>query len=290
MSMTRYEDDNKRRQPSKAARRRAKMAFDAETLIRICEMEPQEFGQYADRVDLESTRWSRDRFYYHRDNGSNILAVAHLDHVQDNRKTNVMDTGAGLLVASGVLDDRLGAYVILELLPKLGMTFDILLTTDEEQGASTADEFKPEKQYDWMIEFDRGGTDVVMYEYETQEYADLVEASGARMGQGSFSDIAVLEHLGCAGFNWGVGYRDYHSARGHAWLEDTFRMVARFEKFWKANGSTHLPHVPWVPRKRGFSLVVADCAHLVDLEDENEWMELDNVLVCTKCATMPEVV
>ena len=47
------------------------------------------------------------------------------------------------MVHSGALDDRLGAYIILDLLPKLGINVDVLLTVGEEQGRSTANFFAP---------------------------------------------------------------------------------------------------------------------------------------------------
>lgn len=220
---------------------RVRKAFRPDVLARVCTL--QDFSGYAPRTDLPA-RQGRERFLHYRDNGSNVLAVAHLDSVQPHTACTVVGTAAGPLALSGVLDDRLGAYVILEMLPRLGVTTDWLLTTDEEMGESTAAEFSSEKPYHWMFQFDRGGTDVVMYDYETPELVEMVEASGARVGVGSFSDICLLEHLGCAGFNWGVGYRDYHSRRAHAWLEDTFRMVARFLRFHAANADAALPHTP----------------------------------------------
>src|SRR5690606_28494773 len=119
----------------------------------------------------------------------------------------------------------------------LGVKYYLLLTTDEVGAQSTARDFVEDnlgRSYNWMFQFDRGGTDVVMYQYETPEYAALVEAAGARVGCGSYSDIAELDGLECAGFNWGVGYENYHSPRSHAWLDDTFRSVARFVNFYEA--------------------------------------------------------
>lgn len=215
-------------------------AFDPDILKRLCVLD--DFTEYATRFDLPPTKYSSERFFYYRDNGADVLAVAHLDSVQADGTCTVLQTNAGPLAVSGALDDRLGVYVILELLPRLGVTVDWLLTTDEELGDSTAAEFATDKPYNWMFQFDRGGTDVVMYDYETPDLVKLVEATGARVGMGSFSDICMLEHLGCAGFNWGVGYRDYHSPRSHAWLEDTFQMVSRFMRFHTANAETSMPY------------------------------------------------
>jgi hypothetical protein len=93
-----------------------------------------------------------------------------------------------------------------------------------------------------VIEFDRGGTDVVMYQYEDARTIALVEESGARVGNGSFSDISYLDHLGVKAFNWGVGYQDYHSVRSHAYLDDLFLMLDHFVEFHDVNADVVMPH------------------------------------------------
>lgn len=287
------------RQPSKSARDKVRAMFDPEMLAEMCTT--WNFESYAKKVTLPNGSDGRERFYWHADNGSNVLAVAHLDTVQDDRSCQVVETAAGLLATSGALDDRLGVYVILDLLPKLGLQFDVLLTTDEERGQSTANEFDTDKRYDWIIQFDRGGTDVVMYDYETRELCELIAACGATVGNGSFSDICELGHLRCAGFNWGVGYRDYHSARSHAWLEDTFRMVARFVKFHRANGTRRFDHEPWIGAWWNDDVALddlggdmpiedecwieADCGHDVDIANSSDYVEMDGgYVICNPCA------
>lgn len=228
-----------RKHRNRHVRRMVAETFDPAILVKLCEMDEYAFGAYADRFDLPGT----DRHYHFADHGSDILAVAHLDTVARDRSTVIVDSAAGPVVHGGALDDRLGAYVVCELLPHLGVKVDLLLTTDEETGQSTAEEFQTVKPYNWIIEFDRGGSDVVMYQYETTYLRGLVNASGARVGVGSFSDIASLEHLGVAAFNWGVGYDgNYHSVRGYAFLTDTFAMVDKFLRFHAANATRRLPH------------------------------------------------
>lgn len=244
------------RKQTKSERRRARAqvrrietvweAFDPAALKAICEMDETEF---ADDFGLTTVGdlWRREPgsdFYLFKDNGADILSVAHLDTVvpDHQRMCGFIDTAGGPIVYSGALDDRLGAYILLDLLPRLGIVHDVLLTVGEEQGQSTAECFNSEKPYNWMIEFDRGGTDVVMYQYDDDETADLVRACGAKVGQGSFSDIAFLEQLEIKGFNWGVGYADYHGPRSHAYLDDTVSMVARYLKFHEANAGEYLPH------------------------------------------------
>lgn len=228
---------------------RVREAFSRKALKRICQMQEHQFGEaYGMTKYVTDEQKAPSDYFFYRNTGSRVLAVAHLDTVvtHDRRQTSFAETAAGLVVHSGALDDRLGAYIILDLLPKLGLNYDVLLTTGEEKGQSTAAFFvEPiieDGQYDWLIEFDRGGTDVVMYCYDNAETRQMVRDCGATPGWGSFSDIAYLEHLGIKGFNWGVGYQDYHTVRGYAFLEDTFKMVAYYLNFHEQNEGTYMIH------------------------------------------------
>lgn len=223
---------------------RISKAFNRDTLATICAMPERDFASAYDMTTVMLDRPGPENFYFFKDNGASVLAVAHLDTVggPDERAAHFVDTEAGPVVFSRALDDRLGAYIILELLPDLGITYDVLLTVGEESGQSTAEEFDTDKDYDWIIEFDRGGTDVVMYQYDDDETREAVRDSGARVGDGIFSDISYMDHLGRKGFNWGVGYRDYHGPRAHAFLNDTFDMVGHYLRFHRANEGRCFPH------------------------------------------------
>lgn len=221
------------------------LAFDQSMLKKVCEMEEIDFARIPGFELIQVDTKYDDEFYLFQDNGADVLYVAHLDTVvrHKDRTARFLETADGLLVNSGALDDRLGAYVGLDLLPRLGIKHDILFTVGEESGRSTAQFFDPPKEYNWGIEFDRGGTDVVMYEYHDAETKALVEASGARVDFGSFSDICYLDHLEIKCFNWGVGYDgNYHSTKGFAFLEDTFQMVDHYLDFYAANAEEYLPH------------------------------------------------
>lgn len=224
---------------------RAWQVFNPATLKRICEMPEQDFAEAYGLKVQHVAQAAPSNFYAYRDNGSDILAVAHLDTVSTpkGRTCRFLDTTGGPVVFSRALDDRLGAFVILDLLPRLGLTFDILLTVGEETGNSTAAFFEPSKDYNWVIEFDRGGTDVVGYQYDDENWRELVRDCGAKIGDGLFSDICYLDHLGVKAFNWGVGYREYHTPRSHAFLDDTMDMVAHFMEFHRVNADVRLPHV-----------------------------------------------
>ena len=215
--------------------KRVRKHFVPENLIDICERRTEAFGGFGTVTYVGD----QGDFYVHQDNGSKILGIAHLDSVMDTDGCSIVTTKSGTqIVFCPTLDDRLGAYVILDLLPRMGVQTDWLLTVGEEQGASTGYEFARDhvaangKQYNWMFQFDRTGTDVVMYDYDTPELRGKLKSVGMKPALGSFSDIASMEALGCSGFNVGVGYEDYHGPRSHAWLEDTFSQVARFCNFY----------------------------------------------------------
>lgn len=239
----------------KSLNRQVRKAYSQDVLARICTLPEREFGRAfgMETVMVEEPGYRSylrrelppEDYYHFRDNGSSVLAVAHLDTVTqgNGRVPRFRNTRGGPMVTSGALDDRLGAYVILDLLPKMGITTDLLFTVGEESGASTAKHFEAPRDYDWVIEFDRGGTDVVMYQYECRAGREAIEAAGSTMGMGSFSDIAFLEHLGVKAFNWGVAYRgDYHSPQGYAYLDETFGMVAKYLRFHDQNTGIAMPH------------------------------------------------
>ena len=83
--------------------------------------------------------------YYHHDHGAKVLGVAHLDTVM-NRTPRLRDS----VVIAPQLDDRLGVFCLLNLLPSMGITVDVLLTTGEERGRTTAANFYG--SYNWIVE------------------------------------------------------------------------------------------------------------------------------------------
>ena len=178
---------------------------------------------------------------YFRDNGASVLAVAHLDSVMETKPHR-----EGRYVWAPQLDDRLGVWALLYLFPRMGITVDVLLTDCEEVGQSTASHFIPGKEYNWLVEFDRRGDDVVMYEYETAEYTDLMREYNFQPGLGAFSDICTLEHLGVAGFNFGTGYYWEHTLDCWADLNTTRKQVRKFAKFWTDHKDTPLPHTSYI--------------------------------------------
>lgn len=199
----------------------------------------EEFGTL-----YHNTKTPEDKIVF-QDNGPDvkILAVGHTDYVKGYSNPPVITTPKisldGTHVLARQLDDRLGVWIILHILPQLLQSkgyasYDILLTDQEESGNSTGYFFNPpgDKKYNWMFEFDRKGTDVVMYHYETDPLKKMLQKSGFKVGTGSFTDICMLDHLECVGFNFGCGYHGEHSEKCYADLRDTMQMINGFVDFY----------------------------------------------------------
>jgi len=201
--------------------------------------------------------------YVFIDNGAKVLAVAHLDTVGGSSWKNngtkqkplwekvkygipeplYYGSKADVEITSIQLDDRLGVWLITNVLSKLDMQYDILLTTDEEIGASTARNFDTKKQYNWIFEFDRRGYgNVVMYQYHTKELETILESAGYDVQHGTFSDISMLDSLGCSAFNFGCGYNLEHTDKCYTTLSKVHLCVAMFEGFYNGYKDTHFEH------------------------------------------------
>jgi len=189
--------------------------------------------------------------YCFKNNNSKILAVAHCDTVQTANifcSSNIK--GGEDIIFSPKLDDRIGVFTILYLLPKLGISVDTLLTENEEAGLSTATLFNnkyevqrkgSKKQYNWIVQFDRAGDDVVDYSFN---FSVELNKYFKKVGYGSYTDICELQHLGCKAFNIGVGYNDNHSMNAYMYYQVYLQQIMRFLNFYKANRDTHFSHTP----------------------------------------------
>jgi len=194
--------------------------------------------------------------YLYVDRGAEILAVAHLDTVADGRSygkkaekfSQPYVTKAGyndIEICSIALDDRLGVFMLMDVLPYLGLRYDILLTTDEEIGLSTAMYFNTRKEYNWIFEIDRRdyGT-VVLYDFETKEARTALQSLDYKIEIGSFSDICHLDQLGCVGFNFGAGYKYEHTNSCYTRTSWMNVVVQMFVDFYKYYSDTYFPYVP----------------------------------------------
>jgi hypothetical protein len=177
------------------------------------------------------------------DRGSNVLAVAHLDWVKFNPNPVIRKQYQNIRISKcPQLDDRLGAWMMLDVLPRAGITCDVLLTDSEESGNSTAESFNPPKKYNWIMELDRAGSDVVMYDYEDKEVRDLMREYEYKVGVGVFTDICELQDLGCKAFNFGVGYHNQHTDECYANLSETFDSFRKVQEFYEHWKDEHFPH------------------------------------------------
>lgn len=214
--------------------------IDLKKLQKVIALQMTDFGRYGERRVNPRTGMA----HYFKDNGSSVLGIAHLDTVQGERWSTWARTSKDLYIFSPCLDDRLGAYIILELLPHLGVKVDWLLTEGEESGQSTGADFEPSKLYNWMFQFDRRGDGMVMYQYDNAEMRKMMKESGWKVEWGSFSDICHMNFMECKGFNFGTGYHDEHSVNSYALLSETVGSVTKFVDFYHQYKNTRFPHNP----------------------------------------------
>lgn len=178
------------------------------------------------------------------DNKPRVLAVGHLDCYSGA----YFDLGTSIFAP--MLDDRLGVWSICRKLPTLvgGRHYDILLTTGEESGKSTASEFADQTDaYNWIFELDRHGCDAVHYGFTDLEWIDALEHDGWDMNAGSFSDISEFEDGVVCAVNFGVGYQNEHTVECHVkvgQLANQLSRVASFYRMYKDRKFVHNPSPP----------------------------------------------
>ncbi|KKM66148.1 hypothetical protein LCGC14_1484110 [marine sediment metagenome] len=197
-------------------------------------MQPKEtiFLHFAENIlgsKIEAGKYSKNSRRVFIDNGGDVLFVAHLDTVLPPK---IKKQTKKRLHASG-LDDRLGCLLAYELGTKL--CADILLTDDEEKCISTA-QHHITKNYNWIVEFDRGGDDIVTYGIDNYEFQHAL-AEYWTIGFGSYSDIVDLPTLSCC-FNLGIGYQHAHSKDSYVNLKQLNTQLKKFEWFYEKYSKT----------------------------------------------------
>jgi len=98
--------------------------------------------------------------------------------------------------------------------------------------------------------------DTVMYQYHDKATEDLLNSQNFIVGQGSFSDIAFLEHLGVKGFNFGVGYYDNHARESNAIESHVLHNIRLFKDFYDKYKNQALPHTDTGYFKKRFSKLI----------------------------------
>jgi len=215
------------------------MKIDYKAMRKIC------LANIVDFEGLGEANTTPDGIFVHRKSeNSKVLGVAHLDTVLTSNHFQVINKKKDTRVYNMQLDDRLGVYTLLDLLPQVGINCDILLTEGEETGNSTAQYFESGK-YNWIFSFDRRGDDAVLYSYQDNkinEWEKALISSKFKIGIGSFSDIAFMEHLGVKGVNIGTGYIGEHSRNCYASMNTLLSQVQKFKNFYETNKDTKFPH------------------------------------------------
>ena len=197
----------------------------------------EKFRKLGDTIDTEHGPLT------YIDRGRDVLAVAPLDSVLFNENPVYTKQYNNYRINKcPQLDDRLGAWMCIDVLPRAGIKADVLLCDSEETGNSTAKYFEAPKQYNWICEFDRAGSDMVMYNYEDLELETIMESYAYEVGNGAFTDICELEKLNAKGFNFGVGYHAQHTEQCYANLSETFDSFRKFQTFYKDYKDIHFPH------------------------------------------------
>lgn len=186
-------------------------------------------------ADIEEILKARNYLYI--DNNAEILGVAHCDTVFDSNNNKTLYAESRDYIISPVLDDRAGVFTLLSFLPQFHpkIKYDILLTRGEEKGDSTARFFKTDKQYNWIFEFDRKGTDAVLYDYEFEEIWTNEISKNFKIGFGSYSDICSLTHLKCCAVNIGTAYNDNHHINSYLNKSEYLKQIKRFSDFYNRN-------------------------------------------------------
>ena len=175
----------------------------------------------------------------YQDNGGAVLFVGHLDTVLWGKPV----AANGRISNCPQLDDRLGVAIGLELLGSIVTEpYDVLLTDCEEQGQSTARYFvDPPREYRWVVEFDRAGSDCVFYDYSDGTLQESFEQCGCAVDWGSYSDISALEHLGAQCVNFGCGYHGQHTKSCFCNVAEVESQLAKFGNWYKHFGQAEYP-------------------------------------------------
>ena len=182
---------------------------------------------FRDLQDFAKYKNCKSKRHIFRDRSADVLFVAHLDTVQ---KPGFVKLKKNRIYAAG-LDDRLGCLIAWSLGERYGA--DVLLTDNEETGQTTAQFFDCMKDYNFIVEFDRAGDDVVTYGLDSADFCAALKKHW-RIGTGSYSDIAELQTDACC-VNVGIGYERAHSRDSFADLDTLKKQLARFDRFYRDN-------------------------------------------------------
>lgn len=204
-----------------------------------CRLKPK---QLATKLGMTEITTIDGKKMWFKDNGSNVLFVAHLDSVQSYYELDTVKFREDTWITCPTLDDRIGVYVGAYWLPKAGIKPDLLFTTDEEKMKSTGHYFAPPKQYNWMFMFDRRGEGAVAYQYENEQLRYKLGKHNITLLKGTYSCIKDMSHLNCIGINFGAGYELNHSTYAYASKKILEKQLRKFRDFWDEFHTTKMPY------------------------------------------------
>ncbi len=185
-------------------------------------------------------------------NDAPVLAIAHIDTAVfgEADRNKFLYSKEKQMVVCGSLDDRLGIWALTQKLPKFigHRGYDILLTTGEESGRSSAKDFSVEaEKYNWIFELDRRGCDAVHYGFTSKPWLTALTDYGWDMSEGSFSDISMLEHGTVSAVNFGIGYNNAHSENCYAFMEQVTTQLMRVAAFYRMYDGSRFKHTYKAP-------------------------------------------
>lgn len=200
-------------------------------------------SQIAAKFGLTQYTTKHGKRFWYKDNGSQVLGVAHTDSVPNAGTFQPVHFQTDTRIYFPTVDDRLGVYILLAYLTKAKVKIDILLTEDEELRSSTALWFDPPKKYNWMFMFDRMGKGAVTYQYDNENLRyRLGKFNIFPISRGNYSCIRELEHLGCVGINFGAGYHENHSEFAYVSVNELKSQLNKFLDFYREYQYVSMPH------------------------------------------------
>jgi len=171
--------------------------------------------------------------------GARILAVAHIDFLRSGKIHYV----SRKRIVSSALDDRAGVYIVMDLLPKLGILADVLLTDNEETSGSTIRNLGVGMldAYNWIVQFDRRNEGAVYYGYH--EMLPILGKYFPSVERGTFTCISAIEACSPVGaFNVGVAYSQEHTEQCALDGVALNRQMMRFRDFYRDMVDTKIMH------------------------------------------------
>jgi len=221
--------------------RKINKSLNYERLLEVCRVADDDMFDWlaqqpevAQEKDVYVGSFNGRATYIYVKRGANILGVAHVDTVLDFKWADMITFPDGAkIIYSPSLDDRVGVWLLLEL--SHFMQFDMVFTTDEEQGASTITDWQEnnsEKKYNWAFQFDRGYDDIALYDfYYNREFReDVSMTTGSGVDFGSYTCVSSLNKF--CGMNIGKVFEGAHTKDCRVkstWIENA---VLKFVKFY----------------------------------------------------------